>query len=174
MLKLKKYNFFRVVNKFNFKFLLNLNLIYFYTKIGYMKIFMPSFYFIKNNKNSINFVFINKIKYLNILKQFLYYFNKCLKFFFFKIRLRGLGYKVEKFSIKLYRFFFAYNHYFYFHVPKDIFVKNRKRTLIIFSNNLMKINDIFSHLLLLKKLDLYERTNTFVVSRQIKFFKKRK
>ena len=170
MLKLKKYNFFKIKNKFNFIFLKSLNLIYLYTKIGYMKIFMPSIFFFKNNK----FIFNDKTKYLNILKQFLFYFNKCFKFYFFKIRLRGLGYKVEKFSLNLYKFFFAYNHYFYFHVPQNIFVKNRKRTIIIFSNKLEKLNDVFSNLLLLKKLDLYERTNTFVVSRQIKFFKKRK
>jgi hypothetical protein len=136
-----------------------------------MKIYMPSFFFF-NNENK--FIFLNKKKYLNILKYLLYFFNKCLKFYFFRLRLRGLGYKLEKFSLKLYRFFFAYNHYFYFHVPKDIFVKNRKRTLIMFSNNLAKINDIFHHLLLLKKLDLYERNNSFIVSKQIKFFKKRK
>jgi len=170
MLKLKKFNFFKINNNFNFKFLMSLNIIYLYTKISNLKIYMPSIYFFKKNK----FIFNNKIKYLNILKQFLYFFNKCFKFFFFKIRLRGLGYKVEKFSTNLYRFFFAYNHYFYFHVSKDIFVKNRKRTIIIFSNKLEKLNNVFSNLLLLKKLDLYERTNTFIVSRQIKFFKKRK
>jgi len=135
---------------------------------------MPSFYFFKKEKNKIFFIFLNKRLYLNIIKQLINYFNNCVKFYFFKIKLRGLGYTLEKFTSKLYRFFFAYNHYFYFHIPKDIFVKNRKRTFIVMSNNLSKINDIFSHLLLLKKLDLYERNNTFIVPKQIKFFKKRK
>lgn len=173
MLKLKKLYSYRVININNIKynFNKNLNLILMHTKSIYMKIYMPCFFF-SNNQNK--FIFLDKNKFLNILKYLLYFFNKCLKFFFFRLRLRGLGYKLEKFSLKLYRFFFAYNHYFYFHVPKDIFVKNRKRTLIMFSNNLAKINDIFHHLLLLKKLDLYERNNSFIVSKQIKFFKKRK
>src|SRR5215475_3005083 len=119
MLKLKKNYLYKALDIKNIKYFFNVksNYIIFYTKIIYMRIYMPSFFFyLKNEKK---FIFLNKKKFLNILKYLLYFFNKCLNFFFFKLKLRGLGYKLEKFSSKLYRFFFAYNHYFYFHVSKD-------------------------------------------------------
>jgi len=162
------------IHNVEFKFEKNNNLIYLFNKLAYLKIFLPSIYFYSKNKLDINFIYLSKNIFISVLKQVLNYFNIAIKFFFFRIRLRGLGYKIKKYAPKLYRFFFAYNHYFYFHVPHNIFIKRRRRTLIFFSNNKIKLNDIFSHLLLLKKLDLYERNNTFIVSRQIKFFKKRK
>jgi len=175
MLQIKKKNTYRIFNKFNYLFNMNLNILFFYNNILFLKIFMPFSFFFKKEKNkNLYFIFLKKNRYISILKNILNFFKNFFKFFFFRLRLRGLGYKIEKFSLKLYRFFFAYNHYFYFHVPKDIFIKNRKRTLILFSNNLAKINDIFNHLLLLKKLDLYERDNAFIIAKQIKFFKKRK
>jgi ribosomal protein L6P/L9E len=125
-------------------------------------------------RKTTKFLFINRNMFKMFITNFMFFFNKCFRFYFFKLRLRGLGYRIKKITTKLYRFFFAFNHYFYFHISKDIFFKHKKRNLIIFSNNLVKLNDIFSHLLLLKKLDLYERNNTFIISKKILFFKKRK
>jgi hypothetical protein len=135
---------------------------------------MSSTFFFSKNKEKNLFLFSSKNKYNNFFNNFLFFFNKFFKFFFFRLRLRGLGYRIKRITKKLYRFFFAFNHYFYFHISKNIFLKHRHRQLIVFSNNLIKLNDIFSHLLLLKKLDFYERNNTFIISRRILFFKKRK
>lgn len=148
----------------------NSNLIIFKNVLGYIKYYMPSFYFFKNNR----FIFLKKEFFKTFINNFFYFYNRFCRFYFFKLRLRGLGYRIKKITKKLYRFFFAFNHYFYFHVSKDIFFRHRRRNLIVFSHNIMKLNDVFSHLLLLKKLDLYERNNTFIISRKIIFFKKRK
>jgi hypothetical protein len=171
---LRQKNHYHKIGNIELKFNSYKNILYLYNNYSITKIFLPSFYFYSHGSNYLNFIYLNKFFFINIMRQLLNYFRMYVKFYFFKLRLRGLGYKLKKYAIKLYRFFFAYNHYFYFHVPKDIFVKNRKRTLLVFGNNKAKLNDIFSHLLLLKKLDLYDRNNSFIVSRQIKFFKKRK
>jgi hypothetical protein len=168
---LKKTFFLRNSNLYFFK---NVNIIIFKNTLGYLKVYMPSEYFLLNKLNRWKFIFLKKSSYNNFFNSFFIYFNKFFRFYFFKLRLRGLGYRIKKITTKLYRFFFAFNHYFYFHISKDIFFKHKKRNLIIFSNNLIKLNDIFSHLLLLKKLDFYERNNTFVISKKILFFKKRK
>lgn len=168
MVLLKRKNFW--VYNINLNFLKKNNIFFFKNIFGYIKFYMPSLYFIKNNK----YLFLNKYKYQNFLNSFLFFFNKMYRFFFFRLRLRGLGYRIKKITKKLYRFFFAFNHFFYFHIPTNIFFKHRRRHLIVFSNNLIKLNDIFSHLLLLKKLDFYERNNTFIISKKILFFKKRK
>lgn len=163
-----------LISNSKFFFFKNNNSVFFRNILGYLKYNMVSSYYVKTKENNIYFLFTKKSVYKNFINNFLFFFNKFFKFFFVKLRLRGLGYRIKKITKKLYRFFFAFNHYFYFHVSRDIFFKHRRRILIMFSNNLVKLNDIFSHLLLLKKLDFYERNNTFIISRKILFFKKRK
>ena len=150
------------------------NIFFFRNLNGYFKVFMPSFFFIKKIKLKYFFLFLNKFNFFSIYKQFIRFYNMLYKFFFFKLRLRGLGYRIKNISKYLYRFFFAFNHYFYFYISNDIFVRHYKRNMLIFSNNKQKLNDIFIHLLLLKKLDFYERTNSFIVLNKILLLKKRK
>jgi hypothetical protein len=168
---LKKSFFLSDVNLYLFK---ENNVIFFKNILGSLKIYMPSEYFLSKTLNKTNILFVKRKMFKLFFTNFMFFFNKFFRFYFFKLRLRGLGYRIKKITTKLYRFFFAFNHYFYFHISKDIFFKHKKRNLIIFSNNLVKLNDIFSHLLLLKKLDFYERNNTFIISKKILFFKKRK
>ena len=155
-----------ILNSYYYFFKKN-NIIFFKNFLGCLKFYMGSYYFFKKN----SFLFLKKEFFKTFINNFYYFYNKFFRFYFFKLRLRGLGYRIKKITKKLYRFFFAFNHYFYFHIAKDIFFKHRRRNLIIFSHNLEKLNNIFSHLLILKKLDFYERNNTFVISRKILFFK---
>jgi len=171
---LKQKNYLYKLDNSELVFNKNSNIVYIFSKVSILKIFLPSVYFHKIVSKKLSLVYLNKFFFVSIFRHIINYCSLYTRLFFFRLRLRGLGYKLKRYASKLYRFFFAYNHYFYFHVPADIVVKNRKRTLLVFSNNKAKLNDIFSHLLLLKKLDLYERNNSFIVSRQIKFFKKRK
>jgi len=167
-MKSKKKNF--LMLNFSYYFFKNNNIIFFKNFLGCLKFYASSYFFIKEK----SFLFINRNYFLMFVNNFIFFYNKFFRFYFFKLRLRGLGYRIKKITKKLYRFFFAYNHYFYFHISKDIFFKHRRRNLIVFSHNLVKLNDIFSHLLMLKKLDFYERNNSFIISRKILFFKKRK
>lgn len=168
MIKYRK-NKFLILNSY-YEFFENKNIFVFKNILGIIKFYISSYFFFKKN----TFLFLKEEFFLKFLNNFFYFYNKFFRFYFFKLRLRGLGYRIKKITNKLYRFFFAFNHYFYFHISKDIFFKHRRRNLIIFSHNLIKLNDIFSNLLLLKKLDFYERNNTFIISRKILFFKKRK
>ena len=66
----------------------------------------------------------------------------------------------------------GYNHYFYFFVPIYIYIFNKKRNFLILSNDKIKINNIFYQFLLLKNLDFYERTKSFINPKKILFLKK--
>ena len=176
MLKLKKEIFYRVFIEQKHRVELEINaktnvlsIIY---KNRVLKLTMPSHYFFRLGKNE--FIFTKKGKFKKVLTHLVGCLVNYHKYYYVKLKLKGLGYKIEKITKNFYKFFFAYNHYFYFHVPQDILIKSRKRTLIMFSNNLAKLNDIYTQLLKLKKLDLYERNNSFIAVRKIKFFKKRK
>jgi hypothetical protein len=150
------------------------NLLYMKSSMGLVYIYMPKLFFFVKKNESFNFLFINKYYFYSIFKQVLNLYKFLFKFYFFILRLRGLGYKVYQITKKLFKFFFAFNHYYYLHIPIDIFLVRRRKKFFFFSNNLAKLNDLYSHLILLKKIDFYERTNTFIIPRKIVYIKKRK
>ena len=173
-MKKKNIFFLNSGEKINYYYSKNDNLLFLQKNLSYGKLRLPSFFFVLKKEKKIIFLF-TMFKFMKtMLNLILSYYKKSFKFFFFRLRLRGLGYKIKKFAKKFYRFFFGINHYFYLNVPYDIVVKRRRRTLLVFSLNLQKLNDFFTHLLLVKKLDLYERANSFIVAKKILFLKKRK
>jgi hypothetical protein len=161
-------------NEFSFIFLEKISIFLIFCSKYFVKIYMPNdYYFLKNN-NNFYFLFLKKKLNFSIFIQILNFYKNSINLYFFKLRLRGLGYRIKKIGKKLYKFFFGVRHYFYFYVPFDIFMKHLKRNFFMLSFNLSKLNDIFANILKLKKIDLYERNNTFVISNKILFLKKRK
>ena len=151
------------------------NILYVNTRFGPRKFHMPNYFFFKNEENGVKFIFNDYNKYNLFFRQLIRIFARSFRIFFFKLKLRGLGYKViSSVRRKIIRFFFAYNHFFYLHVPKNIFFKKIKRKFFFYSNDLPILNDVFAKLLKIKKMDFYERANTFIVPRKILYIKKRK
>jgi hypothetical protein len=156
-------------------FLVNFNNLLIKGKFGKIKVNLYLYGFINyNNSLKINFLFINKLIYSNFLRYFFKLYSFVLKLYFFRLRLKGLGYRMFKINVNLYKFFFAKNHFYYFYVPIYSYVKVRRRNFFIMSFNKMLLNQLFHHFMLLKKLDLYEKTNSFILKNKILFIKKRK
>jgi len=145
------------------------------TKLGYKNFFLPNFFFYKKIENGLRFIFDDYYKYNMVLRQLKNIIFNSTRIYFFKLKLRGLGYKVYTYvGRRIVRFFFAFNHFYYLHVPNGIFFKKLKRKFFFFSNNLSILNDLFLKILKLKKMDFYERANTFIVPKKILYIKKRK
>ena len=87
-----------------------------------------------------------------------------------KLRLKGLGFRICEISSNLYKFFFNYINFIYFHVPFGVLVKARRKRILLISNDLVRLEQIFSQFLLLRKVNVY-RGGGFVFPRQIFFFK---
>jgi len=165
-----------------FKFIINseilimlnkgLNKFFFKGFYGVYNLFLPSFYFFKEIKNYFILNFLNKINFLKFNKQFLFAVNSYKIIYFFRIKLKGLGYRIKKITLKIYRFFLAFNHYFYFFSPKFMSVFSKKRNLLVISLNKILLNDVLHKFFSLKKLDFYERTNSFIIPHKILFLKK--
>jgi hypothetical protein len=169
------------LNKIKFNYFLKLDVNFYIDEFnsllikgnnGVVYFFLPSFYFLKSNKNNINFCFLNKFYFNIVYKQLFLYLKFFYKVYFLRLKLKGLGYRIKKYNKNLYRFFMGYNHFFYFYVPINLFVWNKKRNLLILSIDKIRINDIYSQLLLLKKLDFFEKTNSFINPKKILFIKK--
>jgi len=156
-------------------FLINYENLLIKGKFGKININLYLYGFIKfESELKFSFLFVNKILYSSFIKYFfkLYSFN--LKLYFFRLRLKGLGYRMFKINKNLLKFFFAKNHFYYFNIPIYSYVKIRRRNFFIVSFNKMLLNQLFFHFMLLKKLDLYEKTKSFVSKNKILFLKKRK
>ena len=155
-------------------FLLNDKLVFF-SNFGKLYMCLRNSVFVKNiTFLEIILLFTNKSIFNNFLKIFSRNYIYFKKIFFFQLRLKGLGYRMKRFKNKYIKFFFTKNQLFYLHIPMEIYIKMRRRNIYILSINKSKLNDIFHHFMLLKKLDLYEKTKSFVMKNKILFLKKRK
>ena len=156
-------------------FLINFDNLIIKGKFGKIFINLYLYGFIKiESMLKFSFLFVNKVLYSNFLKYFLKLYSIFLKLYFFRLRLKGLGYRMFRINKNLLKFFFAKNHYYYFNIPTYSYVKIRRRNFFIISFNKMLLNQLFHHFMLLKKLDLYEKTNSFISKNKILFVKKRK
>lgn len=141
---------------FNIFFFSNRSLFILKGFFGILFIKMPSIYFYKKISNhnfslafltlfSLNFFFKHFINNLIILS----------KLFFFRIRIKGLGYRMKKISNNLYRFFFTSTNFFYFHIPFNVLIKYKMRKMLLISNDLVVLKVLIAHLLMLKKIIPY-------------------
>jgi hypothetical protein len=121
---------------------------------------LPSIYFLQQQEEfSFSLRFLQKSSF----RSFFQCFSAKLKiyFYYFKIKVRGLGYRIKKLTNNLFRFFLGTTNYFFFHVPEDILVRARRRRMLLVSYNKEKLNLVFSHLLLLKQLIPYKLRGVF-------------
>jgi hypothetical protein len=117
--------------KLKFNYFLKLDVEFFYSKfyIFYIKgengvVFfkLPKYFFHKNINNILSFCFLNKYFFNSFYKQILFFLKFFYKFYFIRLKLKGLGYRIKKYNSDLYRFFMGYNHYFYFYVPINTYI----------------------------------------------------
>lgn len=149
------------------------NILYFYNGAVKYKIRLPNFYLNKN----LYFLFFDKYKYKSFLNSFIDKYKKSYKFFFFKMKLKGLGYKIFPINRYLIKFFFGNKCYVYLHIPNEIFYsrfKKKRRTMFFFSINIDKLNNFLKYVINMRKIDFYERNNMFITKKPIIYFKKRK
>lgn len=141
------------------------------TAKGYIliKVF-GQFYINEGYAKKIIVIFANKYNFFTFLLHLRLKLNELNKIYFLKFRLKGLGYRFRKISNSLFRFYFTRTNYIYFHKPKNIIVKSRKKKVIILSNNKSHLHLVFSHLMLLHTTGPYNRRG-FMYPRKIIYLK---
>lgn len=123
---------------------------------GFIIIRMPSWFFFElKNDNFYKLLFLNRSSFYFFFNNFISNLNKLSTLFFFRLRIKGLGYRIRKISNNLFRFFFTSTNFFYFHIPANILIKYKLRRMLFISNNLVLLKTIIAHLLLLKKIIPY-------------------
>src|ERR1700761_8086135 len=146
-------NTYKLIYNFNYfldlsysKIIINLNTRYFLFKL-------PFIFFYKQNKESSNFIFFSKFNF--------YYFN---------LKLKGLGYRVFRISKFLIKIFLNRSNFFYMHISSKVLLKYRTRRFFFISTDLGTLKVLVINLLLLKEFIIY-RVNGIYYPRQILLIK---
>jgi len=99
----------------------------------------------------------------SFFKFFMHYFFFLVRpsFFFLKLKVRGLGYRIKNLAPDFFRFFIGTTNLYFFHAPRGIHVRVRRRRMLLVSMYASLIFLVFSHLLLLKKIIPYQLRGVF-------------
>jgi hypothetical protein len=168
--------FYRNIQIFFFK---KTNKIFLQEKNLIIRIFFVNLFFFKNlsvNYLNINFLFIELKKYFSFFKNIWNVYNTIKNLYFFRLKLRGLGFVLKRYSKFLFSFLMAVNHFYYFFVPDFVFLKKKKKHIICLSIDNIRLNILFWHLLFIKKHNVYVRTkklNGFIKNNFIRFIRKK-
>jgi len=152
--------YFSKVFKFVFNEKLNMFTIWNGGRVFFLK--LPSFFFFKivDSKN-IRFIFFKYFYYITFFKHILNLDIKLSSFYFFRIKLKGLGYRVTHLTKSVVRLFFNRSNFFYMHIPSSILLKYKNRRLFFISTRLEDLKLSMLYLLMLKKQIVYRLKGLF-------------
>src|ERR1044072_1259045 len=156
-----------IVKTFNFG--KNFNL-YVFLKQNYIilkknsRIFLlkiPYIYFFKLKNNNISLLFINYFCYISFFKHIIQLYIKLSSFYYLRLKLKGLGYRIIHVSKYLIKIFFNRSNFFYVYIPKTILFRYKIRRLFFLSTKITDLRLLMINLLLLKKYIVYRLSGLF-------------
>jgi hypothetical protein len=142
-------------SNFDFFFLKEKSFFFFKGIFGVF-VFKCPFLFYKKNGDDFSFFFTNSLDFKIFLRNFFSFYNSMFFIYFYKIKIRGLGYRFRFICKRLVRVFMGTVNYIYIHFPEDILFRLRRRRLILASFNLELLRKVFFNILLLKDMVPYD------------------
>jgi hypothetical protein len=82
-------------------------------------------------------------------------------FYFFRLKLKGLGYRVFNVTKNLIKVFFNRSNFFYIHIPSCILLKNRTRRLFFISTKNEELSVTILSILFLKEFVIYRQQGLY-------------
>ena len=136
--------------------------------------YLPSFFhYNKQATHHIKLFFTSNFSYSSFLAHLLVFTSKFSRIFFLKLKIKGLGYRIRRYTKALYRFYFTRTNYIYFNVPLYLVFRRRKKRLLLMSPDYALVRLVFTHLMLLHTIGPYNRKG-FSYPREIVFLKPKK
>jgi hypothetical protein len=162
------YNKYTYLFNQNFKYYVNTacNVIWINLNFKYFLLKIPSFFYIKKENKNLKYLFLNKFHYITFLKHLFNYYNSFFCYYYYTLKLKGLGYRIFRVSQKLIKIFLNRSNFFYLHIPSSILLKYRTRKFFFLSTNYNTLKVMVLHLLFLKEFVIY-RLNGIYYTRQI-------
>jgi hypothetical protein len=122
---------------------------------------IPYIYFYKFKDKIISFFFFNYFNYISFSKHIIQLYNKLSSFFYLRLKLKGLGYRIVHVSKNLIKIFFNRSNFFYVYLPITILFKYKIRRLFFLSTKLTDLRNLMITFLLLKKYIVYRLSGLF-------------
>lgn len=156
----------------NFNYFIDLfcNRIIIIVKSRYFIFKIPSIFFYKIINNDYKFIFLSKFYYITFIRHLLNFYSRFFMFYYFRLKLKGLGYRVFNVTKNLIKIFFNRNNFFYVHIPLCILLKNRTRRLFFISTCNEVLSVFIIKILYLKEVIIY-RQHGLYYPRQILLIK---
>ena len=162
---------YKLQSNMNIYYSWELSTLYLKNKLGLVSILLPSYYFNKISVNKVYFLLPNIKRFKSFIRHIFTFYNTLFNFYYVKVKIRGLGYRLREIIDGFYYFFFNYTNFYYIHVPNNIFISMYKKKLLIISLNWQELKLVLSEILLLKSLGPY-RLRGLRIPRQILLLKK--
>ena len=124
-------------------FIKNYNKIFIQENFLIIRFFFINVYFFKKINNIFSFLFINFKKFFLVFNNFFNIYNNMRKLYFFRLKLKGLGFILKRYSKFLFSFLMAVNHFYYFFISNNFLIKKKKKQIICLALNLSKLNILF-------------------------------
>jgi hypothetical protein len=131
---------------------------------------LPFLYFYKQIKDSFNFIFLSRFHYITFIKHLFNFYDKLYTFYYFNLKLKGLGYRIFSISKSLIKIFLNRSNFFYLHISSKVLLKYKTRRFFFISTDLGSLRVLVINLLLLKEFIIY-RVNGIYYPRQILLIK---
>jgi len=164
---LNSYKFF---NGFNYYIDLFCSKIIIIVKSRYFIFKIPPIFFYKIIKKDYKFIFLSKLYYVTFIKHLFNFYNRFFTFYYFRLKLKGLGYKIFNVTKKLIKIFFNRNNFFYVYIPLCVLLKYRTRRLFFISTSKEVLSTFIIKILYLKEVIIY-RQHGLYYPRQILLIK---
>lgn len=149
---IQNYKFF---NNFSYFINFNTNKIFISSKYCYFILKIPSLFFYKIEKKKKKFIFVNFFFFLSFINILSTYHNKLFTFYFFILKLKGLGFRIRQLSKLLLKIFFNRSNYYYLHISNSIIFKYRTRRLFFFGISYVHLYLTLLNLIYLKEHLIY-------------------
>jgi hypothetical protein len=152
------YKFFKL---FNYYIDLAYNIIIIIVKFRFFIFKIPSIFFYKLDNNNYKFLFLKKFFYISFLKHLFNFYNRFFIFYYFRLKLKGLGYRIFNVTKNLIKVFFNRSNFFYIHIPLCILLKNRTRRLFFISTSNEVLSVTIISILYLKEFVIYRQQGLY-------------
>jgi hypothetical protein len=153
--------FFNFGRDFKLFFFKRENFIILKKKSRYFFLKLPYIYFFNLKNKVISFIFLNYFHYISFFKHIVELYNKLSSFYYLRLQLKGLGYRIIHITNHLIKIFFNRSNFFYIHIPGSILFRYKIRRLFFLSTRLVDLRLLMIHLLLLKKYIVYRLSGLF-------------
>jgi hypothetical protein len=125
---------------------------------GYFILKLPNIYYEKKEAKKLSLIFLSYYHFQSVLKSIITLYDRLFLYYFSRLRMKGLGFRLRRISEHLYKFYFVFVNFYYMHIPSSILFKKKGRILLFFSSNFYVLQTLLSNLVLLKATIPYRKS----------------